>query len=275
MKEKNISILAFFYLGGDVLLGLIGNIGILSYAFRFVPKNLDLMLLGFSVLGIYLVDRTYDSWKETEKERTPRGTFYIRKTRFTMVTGLALLIFSLTFACLVYETKFLAGGLLLGMLVGIYLWMHYFLTAPFFPKELLIAFLYCSGAAYPIYYFRPPHSLAEFSIYLLFFLSIFCEILSLSLVDFAWDKKHHQTSLPIAIGKKKTKSVFYTFLGLGLFLAFLTYSFFQELELVAVGYCLYFFCLGLLSFFLSRIPAHLSKMILELSYFPFVLYFYL
>ncbi len=268
--------MGFFYLGGDIILSLLANLGILSSAYS---KNLnvwELISLVLVTLGIYLLDRSYDSFKETTSTQTKRGLFYRTKIKIIIPVGLIFLIFSLTIAIWQFSLSFLLGGFWIGLGILIYFCFYYFLKPKLFPKEIFIAVFYCLGVAYPIYYNSFPSKLIELFPYILFFLSILAEVMALSLNDFEWDAKLQFHSLSQSLGKKKTKIIFLTltFIGLGISI-FLSIQYLTTIKLVAMGYIFYFIFLFLIEEEKIHFRFIEKKILLELSYCPFFLYYLL
>ncbi len=275
MKAKECILLSFFFLGGDVIIAMFANLGVLTYAFQWIPRRIDFILLGTTVLGIYILDRSYDSMKEPEIERTVRGQFYENKTKYLIPAGFAILLFSFVLALISYELKFLLGGIAIGVSVSIYLLFHYFFKGLLFPKEVLIAFLYTIAVSYPIYFFRPIVNETEVLVYLLFFLSILSEVLLLSIEDIEWDIKHEQPTITSWLGKNKTKHVIKFLLIVGFLLSLLLAFSGDRLLKVGIGYTIYFLLLGQIPKIFSCVSLAVRKVTLELSYLPFLIYYFL
>lgn len=275
MKEENHLLLAFFYLGGDVILALLANLSAFTFAFQYQIRRVDTFVLLLSVLGIYLLDRSYDALKERSDAKTRRGAFYLKKVSYTIPTGILALSLALVLALLTNETKFLLGGIFIGFLVGSYLIVHLFFPFSFFPKEILIALLYCLGVSYPVFFFRPLQTLTEVLVYAMFFLSILAEVILLSLEDFQWDRNYQQMTLVLAWGQKKSKQIFLCLLVMGLLLALYVSTLDGVQKKVGIGYAVYFSTIAFLPGFLNAYPSDVRKIILELSYLPFLVYYFL
>jgi hypothetical protein len=274
IKFIQLLLLSFFYLGGDVILSLLANLGILSYAFQCRPNPFSICSLLTGVSGVYLLDRSYDSLRENKENRTNRGRFFSNKTQFTIPLGWFSILLSGLIAVTTLEIDFLSGAALIALLLAFYFLCVLQIRPRFFPKEFLISIIYCTGAAYPILFYTHNLRLEKYLLLLLLFLSILTNVILLSLLDEKWDVSHNLRSTVQFLGRTRSLKVFYACLSLGIVSSV---SFLLVSDSRSVGYS-YIYCFLYLAY-VGRMrvfpDTSLQKVFLELAYFPFLIYWFL
>ncbi len=193
--------------------------------------------LGAAVFCIYAIDRLMDVRKMAEMPVTRRHTFYMKyyKLLWPIVlivifwTGLAVVIWMPTVEVLY--------GVFLGMAVGVYLLLTYYLqlgTHKWFHKEVLVALLYTAGCWGSVFIYCNTIEWPAWTLCFAFFLIALFNLMLFSYFEVHIDVQHKQRSLARTLGKKQLEYILWVVAACILSLTGLVLAYVTNLEVLKV-----------------------------------------
>ena len=207
----------------DVCLGAIAGGIMATHLLATDPGWAYWFVLPMAVWLIYTADHLIDGYRMGDNKTHVRHLYHRKYRKQLVLLSFLVLIIAAVISFRYLPYNIILFGVVLGVLAIIYLTLVFVIpsgSVVFFQKELLVALFYTAGIWGPVIIMNQALSTTEIIIVLMFFLLAFEDLIMLSMIEIKADSKAGQGSLPMFLGYRHSRKLFYILVGTVLLLSF-------------------------------------------------------